>query len=189
MPARRRHRHRHEHRSASHRRARRERRAGAGRRARRDHAARAGCRPHARALARSSRAHARVSARLRGRDRSERRRRASTSSAPARCATRRSASSIHRSRASRFLGVAPRVISGDEEASLTFSGGLLGLGLAGPVTAFDIGGGSTEVISRHRGARRQRASASDARASTWAAFVSSSATFEAIRRAPPRCRP
>lgn len=49
-------------------------------------------------------------------------------------------------RAKEILGVAPRVISGDEEASLSFAGGLLGLGLSGPITAFDIGGGSTEVI-------------------------------------------
>jgi exopolyphosphatase/guanosine-5'-triphosphate,3'-diphosphate pyrophosphatase len=45
-----------------------------------------------------------------------------------------------------ILGTAPRVISGDEEASLAFSGGLAGLGLSGAVTAFDIGGGSTEII-------------------------------------------
>jgi exopolyphosphatase/guanosine-5'-triphosphate,3'-diphosphate pyrophosphatase len=44
------------------------------------------------------------------------------------------------------LGTTPRVISGDEEASLAFTGGLDGLGLSGEVTAFDIGGGSTEVI-------------------------------------------
>jgi exopolyphosphatase/guanosine-5'-triphosphate,3'-diphosphate pyrophosphatase len=49
-------------------------------------------------------------------------------------------------RARQILGVAPRVIPGDEEATLSFAGGLLGLGLTGPVTAFDIGGGSTEVI-------------------------------------------
>jgi exopolyphosphatase/guanosine-5'-triphosphate,3'-diphosphate pyrophosphatase len=51
---------------------------------------------------------------------------------------------IERARA--ILGTAPRVISGDEEASLAFSGGLAGLGLTGEVTAFDIGGGSTEII-------------------------------------------
>jgi exopolyphosphatase/guanosine-5'-triphosphate,3'-diphosphate pyrophosphatase len=49
-------------------------------------------------------------------------------------------------RAREILGVAPRVISGDEEAAFSFAGGLLGLGLSGSVTAFDIGGGSTEVI-------------------------------------------
>jgi exopolyphosphatase/guanosine-5'-triphosphate,3'-diphosphate pyrophosphatase len=50
-------------------------------------------------------------------------------------------------RASSILGMAPRVVSGDEEASLTFTGGLLGLGIAGDVVAFDVGGGSTELIS------------------------------------------
>jgi exopolyphosphatase/guanosine-5'-triphosphate,3'-diphosphate pyrophosphatase len=49
-------------------------------------------------------------------------------------------------RAQKILGVAPRVISGDDEAALSFTGGLLGLGQVGTVTAFDIGGGSTEVI-------------------------------------------
>ncbi len=51
---------------------------------------------------------------------------------------------IERARA--VLGTAPRVISGDEEACLAFAGGLAGLGLSGEVTAFDIGGGSTEII-------------------------------------------
>jgi len=45
-----------------------------------------------------------------------------------------------------ILGTAPRVISGDEEAALAFAGGLAGLGLSDAVTAFDIGGGSTEII-------------------------------------------
>jgi exopolyphosphatase/guanosine-5'-triphosphate,3'-diphosphate pyrophosphatase len=49
-------------------------------------------------------------------------------------------------RAASVLGVLPRVISGEEEASLAFSGGLLGLELAGEVLAFDVGGGSTEII-------------------------------------------
>jgi exopolyphosphatase/guanosine-5'-triphosphate,3'-diphosphate pyrophosphatase len=52
-------------------------------------------------------------------------------------------------RAQAILGTAPRVVSGDEEAVLAFSGGLAGLGVAGAVTAFDIGGGSTEVIRGH----------------------------------------
>ncbi len=51
---------------------------------------------------------------------------------------------IERARA--ILGTAPRVISGDEEASLAFAGGLAGLDPSGEVTAFDIGGGSTEII-------------------------------------------
>ncbi len=50
-------------------------------------------------------------------------------------------------RAEAILGVRPRVISGDEEARLTFVGGLSGLGLrADSVLVFDIGGGSTELI-------------------------------------------
>jgi exopolyphosphatase/guanosine-5'-triphosphate,3'-diphosphate pyrophosphatase len=51
-------------------------------------------------------------------------------------------------RAEELLGTRPRVISGDEEARLTFAGGLSGLDLGGasPVLVFDIGGGSTELI-------------------------------------------
>jgi exopolyphosphatase/guanosine-5'-triphosphate,3'-diphosphate pyrophosphatase len=49
-------------------------------------------------------------------------------------------------RARELLGVEPRVISGDEEAALTFEGALVGLGIHGPVTVFDLGGGSTEII-------------------------------------------
>lgn len=52
-------------------------------------------------------------------------------------------------RARDILGTAPRVVSGNEEATLTFSGGLAGLGLSGDVSVFDIGGGSTEVIRGH----------------------------------------
>ena len=45
------------------------------------------------------------------------------------------------------LGVAPEVISGDEEARLSFAGALSGLSLArSPVLVFDIGGGSTEFV-------------------------------------------
>lgn len=46
------------------------------------------------------------------------------------------------------LGVEPRVISGEEEARLTFRGALSGIRTAGdrPVTVFDIGGGSTEIV-------------------------------------------
>lgn len=52
-----------------------------------------------------------------------------------------------RARAAELLGTAPRVISGAEEARLTFFGGLSGVTVpAGPVAVFDIGGGSTEII-------------------------------------------
>lgn len=49
-------------------------------------------------------------------------------------------------RAAEILGVAPRVIDGDEEARLTFAGALSGLPHVGKVTVFDIGGGSTEIV-------------------------------------------
>ncbi len=44
-----------------------------------------------------------------------------------------------------MLGVAPRILSGAEEAEVTFVGTLSGLELDGGVTVFDVGGGSTEV--------------------------------------------
>jgi len=53
--------------------------------------------------------------------------------------------------AARLLGERPRVISGDEEAELTFHGALSGLGVVGPVSVFDVGGGSTEIIAGHAG--------------------------------------
>lgn len=47
----------------------------------------------------------------------------------------------------RVIGVDARVIGGEEEARLTFSGALVGLGGArSRATVFDIGGGSTEVV-------------------------------------------
>ena len=55
--------------------------------------------------------------------------------------------------AERLLGVRPRVISGSEEAELTFHGALSGLDVAGAVCVFDIGGGSTEIIG---GTAKQR---------------------------------
>jgi exopolyphosphatase/guanosine-5'-triphosphate,3'-diphosphate pyrophosphatase len=50
-------------------------------------------------------------------------------------------------RAKEILGVAPRVIDGAEEARLTFIGALSGLAAFGRVTVFDVGGGSTEIVS------------------------------------------
>lgn len=46
-----------------------------------------------------------------------------------------------------LLGVEPRTIAGSEEAALTFAGATSGLAVSGAITVFDIGGGSTEVIS------------------------------------------
>ncbi len=57
---------------------------------------------------------------------------------------------IVRAHVKRVLGVDARVISGDEEARVSFAGATSGLGFAGARTGevgvFDIGGGSTEVI-------------------------------------------
>lgn len=46
------------------------------------------------------------------------------------------------------FGVDARVLSGDEEAEMTYAGALSGLGIADDqtVAVFDIGGGSTEVV-------------------------------------------
>ncbi|MDP9820243.1 exopolyphosphatase/guanosine-5'-triphosphate,3'-diphosphate pyrophosphatase [Nocardioides massiliensis] len=46
------------------------------------------------------------------------------------------------------LGVRPEVVSGDEEARLSFAGATRGLppGLPGPFVVVDIGGGSTELV-------------------------------------------
>ncbi|WP_088283326.1 Ppx/GppA phosphatase family protein [Kineosporia sp. A_224] len=48
----------------------------------------------------------------------------------------------------RLLGVEPEVVTGDEEARLSFVGATRGLdaGHAGPFLVVDIGGGSTEVV-------------------------------------------
>ena len=65
-------------------------------------------------------------------------------------------------RARELLGVAPRVIDGNEEARLTFGGALSGLKNTGRVTVFDVGGGSTEIVvgSRTESARHISAAAS-----------------------------
>ncbi|MFF5230155.1 exopolyphosphatase [Dactylosporangium sp. NPDC000521] len=44
------------------------------------------------------------------------------------------------------LGFAPEVVSGDEEARLTFAGAVQGLRAEAPFLVFDIGGGSTEFV-------------------------------------------
>ena len=54
------------------------------------------------------------------------------------------------------LGQDPEVISGDEEAELSFAGAVGELDPAsGPFLVVDIGGGSTEIGDRHPTARRQ----------------------------------
>lgn len=50
----------------------------------------------------------------------------------------------------RALGVVPNVIDGRREAELTFRGALSGLDVHGEVTVFDVGGGSTEIVSGSR---------------------------------------
>ncbi len=45
------------------------------------------------------------------------------------------------------LGVEPEVISGDQEAELSYRGALSGLTVQGPVLVADIGGGSTEFVT------------------------------------------
>ncbi|MBU2668807.1 Ppx/GppA family phosphatase [Actinoplanes bogorensis] len=45
------------------------------------------------------------------------------------------------------LGVDPEVISGDEEARLSFAGAVAGLTAEQPYLVFDIGGGSTEFVT------------------------------------------
>ncbi|HEU5107150.1 MAG TPA: Ppx/GppA phosphatase family protein [Micromonosporaceae bacterium] len=44
------------------------------------------------------------------------------------------------------LGVAPEVVTGDEEARLSFTGAVRGLDLPAPYLVVDIGGGSTEFV-------------------------------------------
>jgi len=52
------------------------------------------------------------------------------------------------SRVKEVLGVAPEVVTGDEEARLSFTGATaeLAAGMAGPFLVTDIGGGSTELV-------------------------------------------
>jgi exopolyphosphatase/guanosine-5'-triphosphate,3'-diphosphate pyrophosphatase len=54
-------------------------------------------------------------------------------------------------RAAAALGAPVFVVSGDTEAALTFEGALTGISHVGPVTVFDVGGGSTEIISGSAG--------------------------------------
>lgn len=61
----------------------------------------------------------------------------------------------------RELSVRVQVISGDEEARLTFAAALGGLTLEGPVVVVDVGGGSTEVIVGEVGGAIERATSLD----------------------------
>jgi exopolyphosphatase/guanosine-5'-triphosphate,3'-diphosphate pyrophosphatase len=56
-----------------------------------------------------------------------------------------------------LTGASPEVLSGGEEAALTFLGATADLGRPSPYLVFDIGGGSTELV---RGTARPEASAS-----------------------------
>ena len=62
-------------------------------------------------------------------------------------------------RAKEILGVAPRVINGIEEARLTFAGALSGLPVGGSVMVFDIGGGSTEIVTGEIGSEGRKITA------------------------------
>jgi exopolyphosphatase/guanosine-5'-triphosphate,3'-diphosphate pyrophosphatase len=62
-------------------------------------------------------------------------------------------------RAREVVGTELEVISGLREAELTFRGSVSGLVVEGPVTVFDIGGGSTEVIHGFFGPRSADSSA------------------------------
>ena len=58
-----------------------------------------------------------------------------------------------------LMGVAPEVVSGPEEAALSYAGAtreLLADGLAGPFVVVDIGGGSTEVVRGTSGVEAAR---------------------------------
>jgi exopolyphosphatase/guanosine-5'-triphosphate,3'-diphosphate pyrophosphatase len=50
------------------------------------------------------------------------------------------------SEAERALGAAPELLSGDEEATLSFTGATVGLDAPAPYVVVDIGGGSTELV-------------------------------------------
>jgi exopolyphosphatase / guanosine-5'-triphosphate,3'-diphosphate pyrophosphatase len=64
-----------------------------------------------------------------------------------------------RARARAILGVEPAVVSGAEEASLTFAGAVTGLSLSAEIfTVFDLGGGSTEIICGAAGSALQSVS-------------------------------
>lgn len=58
----------------------------------------------------------------------------------------------------RELGLRVRIVSGDEEARLTWEGGLVDLPVSGNLLVIDIGGGSTEIVQGTRDGIRARIS-------------------------------
>ena len=60
----------------------------------------------------------------------------------------------------RRIGVVPRVLSGDDEATLVYAGTMAGRSAVGSVLAVDIGGGSTELVLGEAGTPTPRASTS-----------------------------
>ena len=104
-------------------------------------------------------------------------------SRPARPATRPTATTSWRSSAT-TLGVDPEVVTGEEEAALSFDGATRGLARpTAPYLVVDIGGGSTELVLGSRDGARPRCR------STSAACGSPSGTWPATRRPPSRSRP
>ncbi len=65
-------------------------------------------------------------------------------------------------RVEEILGTRPEVISGSDEARLTFEGAIVGLEMTGPVHVFDVGGGSTEIIAGSAGHDGETASVQQA---------------------------
>jgi exopolyphosphatase/guanosine-5'-triphosphate,3'-diphosphate pyrophosphatase len=66
-------------------------------------------------------------------------------------------------RAREIVGTELEVISGRREAELTFRGSVSGLSVEGPVTVYDIGGGSTEIIHGFFGPRSDAGASSRGR--------------------------
>ena len=109
------------------------------------HAARAGRRPHPRARARRDRTHDRGAARVPRRARRARRHRGARhrhQRGARRDATATSSSPPRTTRS----GVTPELISGEEEAALSFLGATADLDAPAPYLVVDIGGGSTEFV-------------------------------------------
>ena len=107
-----------------------------------------------------------------------RRARSSPASRRARRATRRTARSSSRPRGA-AAGLAPEVISGDEEARLVYASAWRDFGGAGPLAVLDVGGGSTEFTAGDGPAPRARTSLQ---------VGAVRLTERHVRGDPPRCR-